>query len=104
MTRRNERMKLSASAKVIYQEKAKEKNILRQAELYRLIKELEDIGDIGDAISVQMCILTGRKVVLTPEGEIELHFKMNTEGLIGPLYTISENKELYDLLKNIALS
>ena len=105
MIKRNQELKLNASAKIVYGEKTK--TVFRKTALEKLVNDIENISDEVkrlEAFIALDCILSGNKVVLTQSEEIHLYTNMELTGKIGPNWIITKNQELYSLLKNSVLS
>ena len=104
MIKRNQELKLNSSAKIVYGEKSK--TILRNSELEKLVSDIENISDEvkrTEALIALDCIFYGRKILLKDHEEIQLFINSGT-GKMGANWIITENKELYSLLKNSVLS
>ena len=105
MIQRNKELKLDSTTKIVYGEKTK--IILRKSELQKLVKEIEELSDEFENVEPYMvleCILHGRKIILKDEHEEIQLFSNSTSGKIGASWIITENRELYSLLKNLVLS
>lgn len=102
MIERNKELKLTFSAKIVYEDKTK--TLLRNSELEKLVSDIENMSNGFENVEASIvleCILHGRKIILKDEHEKIQLFSNSIAGRVGASWIITRNKELYSLLKNL---